>query len=126
LTNTPDTVLNTRVNSYIKRGLKRSKINYSYDDIIEMFELKEPFINWDLYNAIEYGWIYSFAIAFARGKKVFCLDILSHTLMQQQEDFSVIERIAEKENLIVLISTDIYSIFMVDITRFNYKDTELR
>lgn len=35
--------------------------------------------------------------------------------MQQQEDFSLIEKIAEKENLIVLISTDIYSKFMEDI-----------
>ena len=122
----PDNILKTRIKRYIKRGLRKSKIKYSYEDIVDMFGLKEPFLSWDLCNATQYGLIYLFAINFAKGKKIFGLNPLSHTLMKEQKDFSVIDKIAESEDLIVLIATNTGSEFMEKEISFNYKVTELR
>lgn len=122
----PHNIFNATVKQHIKRALKKSKIKYSYKEIIEMFQLEEVFLNRKFKYLGRNRWLYSFAIGFAKGKKVFCSRWMSEEEFGSQlYRLNIMENIAKKEDLIMIIPVEGVKHFFMEESGFTYRIVEL-
>lgn len=95
--------------------LKIAKKKTSSLDINEMrikFCLEENYINRSLHALSHNRLLYSSAVGYAYGKKIFCFPWISFSeLKSQTVRFSILSKIAEEENLIFIIPVESAEIF---------------
>lgn len=123
----PHNIFRTTVEQHIKRALRKNKTKYSYDNIVDMFELKKTFLERRILALSHNMWLYSFAVGFAEGKKIFCLPWFTEGRLQTQTyRFAVLADVAKKEDLIILIPAKNDYAFHNGKSRLVYKIIELQ
>jgi len=113
-----------KVKDIFKLALKKGNIDFTYKDIVDIFYLEEKYLNRPFYALSHNKWVYSCAIGFALGKKIFCFPWLINDEMRTQKyRFSLMSDIAQKYDLLFLLPTEKESVFpslMEDTNKFIY------
>lgn len=111
------------VKTKIKYALMRSKNNYTYKQIVEMFKLEDTFLKRKLKYLSHNKWIYSFAIGFSQGEKIFCFPwMTAESMSSQLYRLSVLANIAEKNDLCVIIPVEDCSFLLSAENKFEHND----
>lgn len=112
------------VKDILKTSLRKGKTNFTYSQIINIFNLKETYLNRPFCALSHNRWIYSCAIGFALGKKVFCFPwLINNEIKSQVYRFSLLSDVAQKYDLIFLLPTeniDVFSDLETDSDKFIY------
>lgn len=103
------------VEQLIRRGIKKSKTDLSYEWIVSSLQLEPMMLKKSLLDTGKEIWIYSVAIGLANGKKIFCFPWLSNNdLKGQSSQIDMIARIVKKLEFIAILPVESTEIFNKD------------
>lgn len=111
------------VKTKIKYALLRSNLNFTYKQITEMFMFEDTYLKRKLKQLSHNKWIYSFAIGFSQGKKIFCFPwMTAESMSSQLYRLSVLANIAEENDLCLIIPVEDCSFLLSDENKFEHNN----